>query len=225
MKLFKTPSLDESSSLEFDLFSDLEEHFEEEITETMMETMEEYIYNTRGDYGSGVTRLKIDAKDHFELKGQFLKELCKHTFSGSDHEDANEHIEKVIEEVILFYNGLEVRTRQFLIQKVSYQLRQLPMQKLPSKSWSNILKNGTTEHLGQEVLKLLMDWLPSKHNLIILKEKSRRLMKRYMRLRWDVSYVRDPTTPKTVHLQKKEEPLKKHIILNLVYLSNKEGNI
>ncbi|GKC13826.1 hypothetical protein Tco_1010608, partial [Tanacetum coccineum] len=52
---------------------------------------------TRGDYGSGVTRPKIDAKDHFELKGQFLKELRDNTFSGLDHEDANEHIEKVLE--------------------------------------------------------------------------------------------------------------------------------
>nr|GEV41023.1 hypothetical protein [Tanacetum cinerariifolium] len=30
-KLFKTPSLNESSSPEFDLFSDLEEHSEEEV--------------------------------------------------------------------------------------------------------------------------------------------------------------------------------------------------
>ncbi|GJR28380.1 hypothetical protein Tco_1104612 [Tanacetum coccineum] len=49
-KLFKTLSLDESSSLEFDLFSDLEEHSEEEVAETMAETMEEYMCKTRGDY-------------------------------------------------------------------------------------------------------------------------------------------------------------------------------
>ncbi|GKF30677.1 retrovirus-related pol polyprotein from transposon TNT 1-94, partial [Tanacetum coccineum] len=40
---------------------------------------------------------------HFELKGQFLKELRDNTFSGSDHEDANEHIEKVLEIVDLFH--------------------------------------------------------------------------------------------------------------------------
>nr|GEY56784.1 hypothetical protein [Tanacetum cinerariifolium] len=40
---------------------------------------------------------------------------------------------------------------KFLIQKVPYPLRQLLMQKQPSKKWSNILKNGTTKHLGQEV--------------------------------------------------------------------------
>ncbi|GKE22366.1 hypothetical protein Tco_1433878 [Tanacetum coccineum] len=65
--------------------------------------MEEYMCKTRGDYGSGVTRPKIDAKDHFELKCQFLKELRDNSFSGSDHEDANEHIEKVLEIVNLFH--------------------------------------------------------------------------------------------------------------------------
>ncbi|GKG53928.1 hypothetical protein Tco_0557451, partial [Tanacetum coccineum] len=68
-KLFKTLSLDESSSLEFDLFSDLEEHSEEEVAETMAETIEEYMCKTRGDYGSGVNQPKIVAKDHFKLKG------------------------------------------------------------------------------------------------------------------------------------------------------------
>ncbi|GJT41151.1 hypothetical protein Tco_0941016 [Tanacetum coccineum] len=58
---------------------------------------------TRADYGSGVARPKIEDKDNFELKGQFLKELRTNTFSGSDHEDTNEHIEKVLEIVDLFY--------------------------------------------------------------------------------------------------------------------------
>ncbi|GKC51786.1 uncharacterized mitochondrial protein-like protein [Tanacetum coccineum] len=102
-KLFKTPSLDESSSPEFDLFSYLEDQFKEEETEAMAEKMEEYMCKTREDYRSGVTRPKIVAKDHFELKGQFLKELSDNTFRGSDHEDANEHIEKVLEIVNLFH--------------------------------------------------------------------------------------------------------------------------
>ncbi|GJX80431.1 putative reverse transcriptase domain-containing protein [Tanacetum coccineum] len=58
---------------------------------------------TRADYGSGVARPKIEYKDNYELKGQFLKELRANTFSGSDHEDANEHIEKVLEIVDLFH--------------------------------------------------------------------------------------------------------------------------
>ncbi|GJY02309.1 hypothetical protein Tco_0360461 [Tanacetum coccineum] len=69
----------------------------------MAETMEQYMSKTRADYGSGVARPKIEDKDNFELKGQFLKELRTNTFSGSDHEDENEHIEKVLEIVDLFH--------------------------------------------------------------------------------------------------------------------------
>ncbi|GKB19074.1 hypothetical protein Tco_0852997 [Tanacetum coccineum] len=102
-KLFKTLSPDESRSPIFDLFSNLEENSEEEVSETMVETMEEYMSKTRANYGSGATRPKIDDKDHFELKGQFIKELRDNTFSVSDHEDANEYIEKVLEIVDLFH--------------------------------------------------------------------------------------------------------------------------
>ncbi|GKB88336.1 hypothetical protein Tco_0960608 [Tanacetum coccineum] len=69
----------------------------------MAETMDEYMTKTRDGYGSGITRPKIDDKAHFKLKGQFLKELRDNTFSGSDREDANEHIEKVLEIVDLFH--------------------------------------------------------------------------------------------------------------------------
>ncbi|GJZ80553.1 hypothetical protein Tco_0645547 [Tanacetum coccineum] len=86
-KHFKTLSLDESRSPDFDLFSDQEESSEEEFAEIMAETMEHYMNKTRADYGSGIARPKIDDKDSFELKGQLLKELRSNTFSGSDHED------------------------------------------------------------------------------------------------------------------------------------------
>ncbi|GKA61676.1 hypothetical protein Tco_0761195 [Tanacetum coccineum] len=66
-------------------------------------TMEEYMMKTRKDYGSGIARPKIDDKAHFELKGQFLKELRDNAFSGLDNEDANEHIEKVLEIIDLFH--------------------------------------------------------------------------------------------------------------------------
>ncbi|GKE45632.1 hypothetical protein Tco_1472916 [Tanacetum coccineum] len=99
---FKTLSLDELRSPDFNLLS-VQEYSEEEEAEAMAETMEQYISKTRTDYGSGVAWPKIDNKDQFELKGQFLKELQENTFSGSDNEDANEHIEKVLEIVDLFH--------------------------------------------------------------------------------------------------------------------------
>ncbi|GKF08827.1 hypothetical protein Tco_0043051, partial [Tanacetum coccineum] len=102
-KHFKTLSLDESRSPDFDIFSDQEEYSEEEVAETMAETMEQYMRKTQADYGSGVARPKIEDKANFKLKGQFLKELRDNTFSGSDHEDANEHIEKVLEIMDLFH--------------------------------------------------------------------------------------------------------------------------
>nr|GEU98887.1 hypothetical protein [Tanacetum cinerariifolium] len=141
---FETPGLVKSSSLELDLFSYIEEHSEEETTGIMTETMEQYMIKTRGNYGSGVVRPKINDKTHFELKGLYLKELHENTFSGLEHEDANEHIEKVLEivdlfyilkvtqdqvtlrvfpmslteaEVILFYNRLDVPTRQIIDSK------------------------------------------------------------------------------------------------------------
>ncbi|GKA13560.1 hypothetical protein Tco_0693206 [Tanacetum coccineum] len=102
-KLLKTLSLDESSSPKFDLSSDLEEHSEGEIAESMMETIEEYMCKTRGDYGSGVTRPKIDDKAHFELKDQFLKELRDNTFSGCIMKMRMNILKKILEIVDLFH--------------------------------------------------------------------------------------------------------------------------
>ncbi|GJT44792.1 hypothetical protein Tco_0953507 [Tanacetum coccineum] len=157
-RLYETPGLVESSSPELNLFFGIQEHSTAEI---MMKTLEQYMSKTRGNYGSGVVMPKINYKTHFELKGQYLKELCKNTFSGLEHEDTLEHIEKVLEivdlfhipevtqdqqepdeslfrawerfkelvmkcpqhyltdmqEVILFYNGLDVPTRKILDSK------------------------------------------------------------------------------------------------------------
>ncbi|GKC61167.1 hypothetical protein Tco_1088765, partial [Tanacetum coccineum] len=102
-RLFETPGLVKSSSPELNLFSDIEENSTEETTKNMTETMDQYMSKTRGNYGSGVVRPKIDDKTHFELKGKYLKELRENTLSGSEHEDANEHIKKVLEIVDLFH--------------------------------------------------------------------------------------------------------------------------
>nr|GEU92602.1 hypothetical protein [Tanacetum cinerariifolium] len=69
----------------------------------MTENMKQYMSKTRADYGLGFARPKIENKDDFELKGHFLKKLRTNTFIDSDHEDANEHIEKVLEIVDLFH--------------------------------------------------------------------------------------------------------------------------
>nr|GEW87341.1 hypothetical protein [Tanacetum cinerariifolium] len=138
-KLFKTLSLDESRSLEYNLFFDLEENSEEEVAKIMAKTMEQYLNKTR--------------------------ELRDNTFSGSDHEEANEHIEKVLEIVDLFH------VHNITQDQIMLQVFFMCLTGAPSKRWQNILKSGTIEHLGQEVLQLLMDWLQFKPNSTILEEK------------------------------------------------------
>nr|GFD17242.1 hypothetical protein [Tanacetum cinerariifolium] len=64
--------------------------------------MEECMTKIREDYGSGVSRPKFDKDAKFELKGQFIKELHDNTFSRSENEDANEHIERVLKIFDLF---------------------------------------------------------------------------------------------------------------------------
>ncbi|GJS74132.1 hypothetical protein Tco_0706973 [Tanacetum coccineum] len=105
-KLFKTASLDYSSSPEFDLFFDLEDQCEEEVAEAMREpTMEELLTKTREDYGSGIARPKIDEKARNEPAGSTVTwETLKMKFLTKYY----------MEEEILFYKGLDVPTRQIL---------------------------------------------------------------------------------------------------------------
>ncbi|GKD99588.1 reverse transcriptase domain-containing protein [Tanacetum coccineum] len=88
-KHLKTLSLDESRSPVFDLFYEIEENFEEEAVETIEETMEHE------------------------------KELQSYTFSGSEHEDANDHIKKFLE-IILDSKGV-IPTKTTANAKIAIQ--------------------------------------------------------------------------------------------------------
>ncbi|GKD35916.1 reverse transcriptase domain-containing protein [Tanacetum coccineum] len=165
-KHFKTLSLDELRSPDFNLFFD-QENSKEEVAETMAKTMEQYMSKTRADYESGVARPKIKDKDNFELKGNFLRnyiltpsavrimkisvttwdglktkflnKYCPHARTANKMEEINnfqqepdenlyqawerfkeilmkcpQHYLTEMQEVILFYNGLEIATRQIL---------------------------------------------------------------------------------------------------------------
>ncbi|GJZ29419.1 hypothetical protein Tco_0574066 [Tanacetum coccineum] len=86
---------------------------------------------------------KIDDKDHFELKAQFLKELRDNTFSGSNHEDANAHFEKVLEIVDLFHipniTQDQIMLQAFLMsltRAVSRWLRNKPSGSI--KTWDDL---------------------------------------------------------------------------------------
>ena len=103
-KLIKTTSLDSSSSLQLEFLEHIEDQLHtEEVTNMAAPTMEEYMTTTRNGYGPSVVCPKVDETKNFKIKGQFLKELRTNTFSGSDTEDPNEHIEKVLEIIDLFH--------------------------------------------------------------------------------------------------------------------------
>ncbi|GKC49977.1 hypothetical protein Tco_1072722 [Tanacetum coccineum] len=95
-RLYETPGLVESSSPELDLFSDIKEHSEEETTGIMIETMKHYMR-------------------------QILKELHEKNFSGSEHKEENEHIEKVLKIVDLFHIP-EVTQDQVILRVFSMSL-------------------------------------------------------------------------------------------------------
>ncbi|GKC56798.1 hypothetical protein Tco_1084396 [Tanacetum coccineum] len=215
-KLFKTSSLDYLSSLELDLFPDLENQSEKEVTKAMTEpTMEEYMMKTREDYRSGIA-------------------------SGSDNKDANEHIEKVLEifnlfhilevtkdqimlrvfpmsftgaasrwlmnepsdikEVILFYKGLDVPTRQIL----------------DSKGTIPTIKADDAKKAIQDMADHSKKW----HNGTSTRTRSTDTYNGV-----DVNHAMDLTTLRIVRLKKKEKHLKKHTTLNLEYHSPKEEDI
>nr|GEU69792.1 hypothetical protein [Tanacetum cinerariifolium] len=99
----------------------------------MAETMEHYMSKNQADYGLGVVRPKIEDKDNFELKGQFLKELRTNTFSGLDRKDANQHIEKVLEIVDLFHIP-NITIDQVVLRAFPMSLTRAASRAIPSKT-------------------------------------------------------------------------------------------
>ncbi|GKE66830.1 hypothetical protein Tco_1520991, partial [Tanacetum coccineum] len=55
--------------------------------------MKEFVANDQANYYSGITSIKVNGKNAYELKGKFLDDLHKNAFSGTNGEDAVEHIE------------------------------------------------------------------------------------------------------------------------------------
>ncbi|GKC59381.1 hypothetical protein Tco_1086979 [Tanacetum coccineum] len=230
-KLLKTLSLDESRSPEFNLFSDLEEYFEEVVAEIIAETMEQYMSKTRADYGSGIARPKINDKDIFELKGEFLKELRDNTFNGSDHEDANEHIEKVLEIADLFHIPN--------ITQDKMMLRAFPMSLTGAASrWLRNKPPGSITAWEDHKTKFLSKYCPPVRTANKMEEINNfqqepdetlyQACERFKELlmkcpqHYLTEMQKGPTTPKIAHSKKKVKPSKRLTKLNLVDLSKEE---
>ncbi|GJX35116.1 hypothetical protein Tco_0246673 [Tanacetum coccineum] len=193
-RLFDTPSLVESNSPEFDHNFDIEETSEEEVRETITETMEQYMRKTRGDYGSGVTRPTINQDTHFELKVQFLKELRDNTFSGSEHEDANKHIEKVLDIVYLFHI-LKVTQDQIMLRAFPVSLTRAASRWLrnqPSGSittWEGAIPSKTTADAKiaiQEMAEYSQKW----HNRTSSRTKSTKTSDRLATIKAQLNNIR-----------------------------------
>ncbi|GKA33305.1 hypothetical protein Tco_0719672 [Tanacetum coccineum] len=56
-------------------------------------TMRKIETNDQADYYSGITSITVNRKNAYELKGKFLDDLHKNAFSGTNGENAVEHIE------------------------------------------------------------------------------------------------------------------------------------
>ncbi|GJT58956.1 hypothetical protein Tco_1002489 [Tanacetum coccineum] len=56
-------------------------------------TMDGFVTNDRANYYSRITRIMVNGKNAYELKGKFLDDFLDNAFSGTNREDAVEHIE------------------------------------------------------------------------------------------------------------------------------------
>nr|GEV40709.1 hypothetical protein [Tanacetum cinerariifolium] len=191
----------------------------------MAETMEQYMSKTRADCGSGVARPKIKNKDNFEPKGQFLKELRTNTVSGSDHEDANEHIEKVLEIVDLFHipnitiNQVILRALPMSLARAIVADAKIPIQEMAeySQKWHNRASKSRSTETFDELAAIQAQLNNLRRDIKKVNEKS-------MLLKSGVNNAKDPITPKISHSKKKGRPLRKLTTCNLVDLF-KEGDI
>ncbi|GJW87901.1 retrovirus-related pol polyprotein from transposon TNT 1-94 [Tanacetum coccineum] len=168
--------------------------------------------------------------------GQFLKELRENTFSGSEHEDANEQIEKVLEIVDLFYipdvTQDQVMLRAFpmsLTRAASRWLRNEPSDMQEVILFYNGLNVPTRQILdskGAIHTKTAADAkLLYKLSSTTSGEKLRKSTRKYTLLRSDANYAKDHTTQRTIHSRKKERLLKRLTTHSLEHPINLEDSI
>nr|GEW64577.1 hypothetical protein [Tanacetum cinerariifolium] len=203
----------------------------------MAKTIEQYMSKTRADYGLGIAWPKIKDKDSFELKGQFLKELHDNTFSGLDHKDANEHIEKVLKIMDLFHIPNitidQVMLRAFLMsltEAASRLLRNKPSGLITT--WEDLKTKFLSKyclpaHVPTRKILDSRGATPSKIDAdtkVAIQEMAEYSQNGTMEHHGpeDVNNVKVPTIPKIVHL-KKGKPSKKLTTLNLVHLFKEGG--
>ncbi|GKC98351.1 hypothetical protein Tco_1168626 [Tanacetum coccineum] len=85
-------------------------------------TMKGFETNDQADYYSRITSITVNGKNAYDLKGKFLDDLHKNAFSGTNGEDAIEHIEyflKIVDPIdLLNVNKDKLRVVVFPISLV-----------------------------------------------------------------------------------------------------------
>ncbi|GKE07869.1 hypothetical protein Tco_1411420 [Tanacetum coccineum] len=66
-------------------------------------TLEQYMALIRDDIKPGVVKPEIGNDVKFEINSNFIRELRRKLFAGTDDEDAHEHVRRVLEIVDLFH--------------------------------------------------------------------------------------------------------------------------
>ncbi|GJT07182.1 hypothetical protein Tco_0841644 [Tanacetum coccineum] len=119
-------------------------HMEDDV-DTNMLTMEQYLALIQDNNRSGIVKPKIGDDIEFEINGNFIRELRRKLFKGTNDEDAHEHVRRVLEIAVfstspvsltmplclecpqhdfnsqrivhIFYTGLDIPTRIMLDYK------------------------------------------------------------------------------------------------------------
>ncbi|GKC17404.1 hypothetical protein Tco_1014186 [Tanacetum coccineum] len=66
-------------------------------------TLEQYLAWVQDDIRPGVVKPKIRNDVTFEINSNFMRELRRKLFKGTDDEDAHEHVRRVLEIADLFH--------------------------------------------------------------------------------------------------------------------------
>ncbi|GJU49341.1 reverse transcriptase domain-containing protein [Tanacetum coccineum] len=105
-------------------------------------TMKGFVTNDEADYYSGITTITVNGKNAYELKGKFLDDLHNNAFSGTNGEDAVEHIEyflKIVDPIDLpNVNQDKLRIVVFPISLVGNPWRWFDEIKGSITSWINL---------------------------------------------------------------------------------------
>ncbi|GJW89145.1 retrovirus-related pol polyprotein from transposon TNT 1-94 [Tanacetum coccineum] len=274
---FKTLSLDELRSPDFNLLFD-QEYSEEEVAKTMAETMEhgsdhedanEHIEKVLEIVDLfRIPNITIDqvmlraflvsltgAASHWlrnkptgsittweDLKTKFLSKYCPPARTTKKMEEINnfqqepegnlyqawerfkellmkcpQHYLTEMQEVVLFYNGLDVPTRQILISSGAIPSKTIADAKIAIQEmaeYSQNWHNGTSRVRSTE----------TSDRLAAIQAQLNNLGREIKKVNEKVYAAKDPITPKIAHSKRKEKLLKKLTTRNLVDLF-KEGDI